>query len=210
MPGPWAIRGHSKSARAQGESQQLPVQQLGAGAASGRAEITFISLVAGMAGGRKGELSLLKGQGLTASALIVLSGEEPASPQASAGGFLVPSPCWLCLSGSYLPEEEAGCSLSCLVAWEKRHQARHPGEVSPSVCASIRALPVPHGEGFAQLPSPSGGQRAWSWLPPALQAPPCPPSCHLGGKISVLLLREGPSCNPIRSSFLSGSPRSCR
>lgn len=63
MPGPWAIRGHSKSARAQGESQQLPVQQLGAGAASGRAEITFISLIAGMAGGRKGELSLLEGAG---------------------------------------------------------------------------------------------------------------------------------------------------
>lgn len=135
------------------------MQDLGAGAASGRAEITFISLVAAMGRGGKGELSLLAGLGLAATALIVLSGEEPASLQVSAGGFLCPALGWCpAPGGSYLPEGEAGSSVGCLVAWEKRHQGGERGEVSPSVCASIHAVPLPHREGLAQLPSISGGK----------------------------------------------------
>lgn len=182
MPGPWAIGGHSRSACAQGESQQLPMQQLGAGAASGRAEITFISLVAGMAGGRKGELSLLKGQGLAAAALIVLSGEEPASPQASAGGFLVPSPCWLCLSGSYLPEEEAGCSLSCLVAWEKRHQARHQGRGVPVGVRLHPCAPCPARRGVCAAAQPLGRSAGMVVASPCSPGTSVPPFESSGGE----------------------------
>lgn len=136
-----------------------PCKILGLGQPQGEQKLHLSRSLQRWGGGGKGELSLLAGLGLAATALIVLSGEEPASLQVSAGGFLCPALGW-CLApgGSYLPEGEAGSSLGCLVAWEKRHQGGERGEVSPSVCASIRAVPLPHREGFAQLPSISGGK----------------------------------------------------
>lgn len=180
-PGPSVATAGARVPRANHSSS--PCNSLGLGQPEGEQKLHLSPSLQGWPGGRKGELSLLGGQGLAAPALIVLSGEEPASLQASAGGFLVPSPCWLCPLALISPrKKEAGCSGSCLVAWEKRHQARHQGR---GVAVGVRlhpCAPSPAQRGVCAAAQHLGRSAGVVVASPRAPGTSVPPSVSSGGE----------------------------